>query len=347
MIRHLSMKPTGWFHIAWSAEIPPGGVRPLKYFGQELVAFRTIGGELSVLDAHCAHMGAHLGYGGKVKDDCIACPYHGWRWAVDGSNALIPYQDNTMRKKLRRWETVEQHEMVFLWHDPAGGPAQRDWLPDIFDTPELPARQEDFYPCYSNHALVFKPNERLHPQVVTENTTDSMHFRYTHGAPEDPVLLSFENTLPIWKSSIGFRSPKTKEVVMKTLTRLSGVGLSFTIFDHHDFGRRLVLSCTPIDDERSDLRVTYFFERDPRSPNVMPEHILEKVRETVFLFEQDAEIWRHQKFVQRPIFARQDVKAYTSLRKWCDHFYQLAGAPVGPMEIHKDAAGADADDQAA
>ncbi|MGD9794801.1 MAG: Rieske 2Fe-2S domain-containing protein, partial [Acidimicrobiia bacterium] len=56
----LNMKPTGWFNIGWSAEIAPGGVKPMRYFGHDLVAFRSTTGELSVLDAHCRHLGAHL-----------------------------------------------------------------------------------------------------------------------------------------------------------------------------------------------------------------------------------------------------------------------------------------------
>ena len=244
MIRQLSMKPTGWFQIGWSAEVAPGGLKPLKYFGHDLVAFRSVAGELSVLDAHCLHMGAHLGYGGKVADDCIECPYHGWRWRTDGCNALIPNQPETIRKRIRRWHTIECHECIFLWHDPAGGPPRAGWLPDLFAIAELPARQEGFYPSYLNQAIVYSPGEKLHPQVVVENSADSAHFRFSHGSAQDPVLLWFDGSQPVWRSSIGFRSPNTGEVVLKTTSYVPGVGLSFTVFDHHSFGRRLVLSAT-------------------------------------------------------------------------------------------------------
>ena len=336
MIRHLSMKPTGWFQIGWSAEVAPGGVKPLKYFGHDLVAFRSMSGELSVLDAHCPHMGAHLGYGGSVVDDCIQCPYHGWRWNVEGANTAIPNQDHLVRKKIRRWHTVEKHECIFMWHDPAGGSPRDGWLPDLFDVPDLQANPDDFYPSYENQAIVYAPGERIHPQLVVENSADSAHFRFSHGSPSDPVLLWFDAEKPVWRSCIGFRSPNTGEVAMRTVSQVPGIGLSFTVFDHHRFGRRLVLSATPIDDESTDLRVTYFFPRDPKSPDVMPEHTRAAARETVALFEQDARIWRHQKFVQRPIFAKADVKGYTALRKWCDQFYELPGAPVGPIQIVAD-----------
>jgi 3-ketosteroid 9alpha-monooxygenase subunit A len=71
--------PSGWFQVAWSAEIGVGDVRPLRYFDTDLVAFRGTSGRLTVLDAHCPHMGADLGYGGRVEGDDIVCPFHAWR----------------------------------------------------------------------------------------------------------------------------------------------------------------------------------------------------------------------------------------------------------------------------
>ena len=43
--------PNGWFCIGYEDEIPAGGVQPLKYFGKDLVLFRTESGQLTVLDA--------------------------------------------------------------------------------------------------------------------------------------------------------------------------------------------------------------------------------------------------------------------------------------------------------
>lgn len=344
MIDHLSMKPTGWFQIGWSAEIPPGGVKPMTYFGEELVAFRTESGELSVMEPYCLHMGAHLGHGGKVRGDCIVCPYHGWEFDARGANTKIPYEDNVVKgKKLKRWHVMEQHEMILLWHDPAGGPPREGWTTDLFDHDEIPAKVEDFYPAYSNGAIVYKPGEPIHPQITQENSCDTAHFEFTHGAPRTPTLLFHDGSGPVWKSSMGFRSPKTDEVSITTYARNPGIGMSYFVFHHHGgssgpkygFNRRLILTATPVDDEKSDLRVTYFFPRDPSSPDVMPQFIKDEAAHTVELFEEDARIWRHQRFVQRPIFAKQDVAGYTALRKWSNQFYELEGAPVGPMKIRE------------
>ena len=40
----LSMKPTGWFQVAWSDEIDIGDVHNMKYFDQEMIAWRADSG---------------------------------------------------------------------------------------------------------------------------------------------------------------------------------------------------------------------------------------------------------------------------------------------------------------
>ena len=126
-------KVTGWFMIGWSAEFPVGEVRPLRYFGEDLVAYRDESGELHVLSGHCRHLGAHIGHGGKVVGDCVECPFHGWRWGPDGTNRYIPYQPDTPNRalRLRVFPVREQYGCVFVWHQPDGKEPQWE-MPDHF-----------------------------------------------------------------------------------------------------------------------------------------------------------------------------------------------------------------------
>ena len=126
-------KVTGWFMIGWSAEFPLGEVRPLRYFGEDLVAYRDAAGDLHPLSAHCRHLGAHIGHGGKVVGDCVECPFHGWRWGPDGTNRHIPYQPDRPNRalRLRVFPVREQYDCVFVWHQP-NGEEPRWELPDLF-----------------------------------------------------------------------------------------------------------------------------------------------------------------------------------------------------------------------
>jgi len=320
----LSMKPTGWFQVAWSGEIPPGVVKPLRYFGHDLIAFRAEDGELNVLDAHCRHLGAHLGYESRVVGDCVECPFHGWLWDRDGANSAIPYQELPSRARLRKWHIHEQHGLVMLWHDPDGGPPREGWgLPDLFtDFADAPGVEAEHHGCYP-HAVVDFPDEPIHPQLVIENAVDTVHFRRVHGTPEHPELLTFSTQGGLWHSVMGFRSPKSQQIALHLHTINVGIGLSFVVFDGPAAQHRLIVSATPIDDQRSHLRVSYFLPRDPASPDALTPEQLAFARQTVELLEQDARIWRHQVFVQKPVYARPDVAAYSALRRWSEQFYEV------------------------
>ena len=189
------------------------------------------------------------------------------------------------------------------------------------------AREEEFYPCWPN-AVVNKPDEPIHPQMVQENACDTAHFRHAHGAPLDPELLWFRAEGAKFRSALGFRSPKTREIALRAFILNPSIGLSFSVFDGRN-PYRLILSATPVDDERSHFRVSYFLPRDPASPDVMPEHAQAFVRTTEEIYEEAARMWRRMRFKHRPIYAKQDVAGYTALRKWCEQFHE-APAGLGP-----------------
>jgi 3-ketosteroid 9alpha-monooxygenase subunit A len=154
-----------------------------------------------------------------------------------------------------------------------------------------------------------------------------MHFRFSHGASVHPKLLDFDASGAHWRSCIGFPSPRNGEMALRVYNLNAGIGLSFAVFDSIKARYRLILTATPVDDDRSDLRVSYFLPRKSSSPDHLSADQLAFARHTVELYEQDARIWRRQVFVQKPVYARQDVAGYSALRKWCEQFYE---APEGP-----------------
>ena len=72
--------PFGWYAVAFSDELSIKEVKPLYFFAKDLVLYRTESGIPVLLDAFCPHLGAHLGHGGEVHGESIACPFHGWEF---------------------------------------------------------------------------------------------------------------------------------------------------------------------------------------------------------------------------------------------------------------------------
>jgi nitrite reductase/ring-hydroxylating ferredoxin subunit len=169
--------PNGWFAVAWSRELVPGDVKRIRYFGEELVLFRTRSGAAHVLDAYCAHLGAHLGEGGRVVGEAIRCPFHGWQYDGSGACVSIPYCPRIPpAARLRAWEVAEANGMVFVWHHAEG--KAPDW--------QVPAMPELEHPDWTEPRTL-ELTVAVHMQEMAENNCDPVHFQFVHGMIEIPA----------------------------------------------------------------------------------------------------------------------------------------------------------------
>lgn len=347
----LSMKPTGWFQVAWSAEIAPGEVHKMKYFGQELVAWRSTSGELAVMDAYCEHLGAHLGFGGTVEGDVIQCPFHGWQWNAQGRNVCIPYQDRPNRaRKIRSWPVVEKNESVYVWHDRDGGGPTFELL-DVFDAYKDGRKAGDYYLAYPEGCL-HRERLELHPQYVMENGVDFAHFKFVHRAAFVPEFTrqEYDGALAYADFEMLFGGTKGKTVltpdgaVQGGVQAINvGIGLGYAKFWGPD-NMRTIVSVTPIDDETSDIRSTVWLDRLPNddSPH-QPETLERRQRMANNQFLADLNIWQHQKYADPPALATAEGKGFRMIRKWAMQFYP-EGEPGSASTPELQTAGTDADD---
>lgn len=318
--------PTGWYQVGYSAEFEPGTVEAAKYFDQELVLFRTESGEFSILDAYCAHLGAHLGYGGTVKGECIECPFHGWLWTPRGTLSEIPYAPNeTRRVSLRRWPTREVDGLLLVWYDAFGRDPFWEWpgIPEFAD----PIKH---YPITRDHIGVRK----IAVQSPAENTPDYHHFRWVHGAGRSgkPVLWEevghYLHTRVEFAFGVGKQStwltPKG-EVVGEIETEAWGLGLSNARFILNDFITSQLTATTPVDLEYSRLFNTMSCVRDPNSdtpePTGMAARMLEFQKGQI---RNDFNIWEHQRYVEHPPFAGGEEDHYARFRRWAKQLYSDA-----------------------
>ncbi|XP_023233965.1 cholesterol 7-desaturase-like [Centruroides sculpturatus] len=157
--------PNGWIPLLESRDLPVGKCIPVTALGQQFVIFRGKTGKCFVLDAYCPHLGAHLGTDGKVHEDCIECPFHGWRFAgQDGYCVKIPYAEKKVAK-IKSWETIEENGFIYVWHHAEGQPPL--WKPPVI--PEIKNRLM-IYKGRSEHIL------NCHIQVLLMNSAFSTWF---------------------------------------------------------------------------------------------------------------------------------------------------------------------------
>ena len=98
--------PQGWYTVALSRHLRRGQVMRVTLAQHEIVVFRTASGVLGAVDAHCPHMGAHLGTG-RVRGEHLECGLHCWRIGVDGT-VLAQW------RRTRSWSVRERAGLVML-----------------------------------------------------------------------------------------------------------------------------------------------------------------------------------------------------------------------------------------
>jgi nitrite reductase/ring-hydroxylating ferredoxin subunit len=109
--------PASWYLFCESKQLrhKPFSQRIL---GRQLVAYRKASGQVAVMDAHCAHLGADLGCG-NVVGEAIQCPFHHWRYGADGVCASIPHAAQIPAfARLRTYPVTERHGSVFFFNGP-------------------------------------------------------------------------------------------------------------------------------------------------------------------------------------------------------------------------------------
>jgi aminopyrrolnitrin oxygenase len=76
-----------WYVAMYSKDL---GKKPkaIELFGQSLVAWRDQNGQPVIIDRYCSHRGTSLAIG-QVKDGCIQCPFHHWRYDNSGNCVFI------------------------------------------------------------------------------------------------------------------------------------------------------------------------------------------------------------------------------------------------------------------
>ncbi len=159
-----------WYVACESSELQdtPTHVRIL---GHDFVLFRDSTGAAHCLGNICAHRGASLAHG-KVKGDCVECPYHGWRYDGDGRCQRIPSlkPDATVpsRAKVDSYPVEERYGLVFTFL----GDLPEEERPPILEVAEW----DDPHWRRTCSALDWKVNFRR----SMENGMDGAHNEFVH-----------------------------------------------------------------------------------------------------------------------------------------------------------------------
>ena len=167
-----------WYPVCTSQELTPDKPVRTEILGLRFVAFRDTHGRAAVLSDTCVHRGGSLGKG-WVKDGCVVCPYHGWRYAADGRCNLVPSFEEGVkpppRAKVDSYPIQEKYGIVFAFL----GDLPEEERPPLYEIEEY----DD--PEWRASEVMILEVDCFYERSM-ENGVDPMHNEFVHPVQGNP-----------------------------------------------------------------------------------------------------------------------------------------------------------------
>ncbi|OXM82907.1 aromatic ring-hydroxylating oxygenase subunit alpha [Paenibacillus rigui] len=155
-----------WFVVMKSEELREDP-KQVVIMGERVVVFRTRKGIYAFKDL-CIHRGCALSIG-KVADDNIVCPYHGWKFNSQGQCVDIPAQKKgtpiPLKAKAIKYLCEEKYGLVWVC---IGDPQ--------YPIPKFDEFSKEGYISYVNGPFKIKSSG---PRII-ENFLDFTHLMWVH-----------------------------------------------------------------------------------------------------------------------------------------------------------------------
>ncbi|MFZ6184433.1 Rieske 2Fe-2S domain-containing protein [Nannocystis pusilla] len=234
-----------WTIVGLGRDLKRRAPLPVQVAGERVVLFRDGEGRACALIDRCPHRGVRLSLG-KVEGGCLECPFHGWRFAGDGSNQLVPWNPDARRERLGATPLPVRELGGLLWLYTAPGlaaPSEPD-VPDVLQRDGL---------SLSSFTMPFA----VHWTRVMENSLDWPHLPFVHRRTlRDALPLRPGSRLDIaWEDrSWGGRTSTTIDGVAQPITL--DYRFPNTMHLHLPAGRRifeLLLTVLPVDDTTTHM----------------------------------------------------------------------------------------------
>ncbi|MER7701551.1 Rieske 2Fe-2S domain-containing protein [Kitasatospora sp. NPDC097605] len=327
--------PEGWFLLVPSAEVRTGQVVTRRLMGQDVVVYRTRGGRVGVVRAHCPHLGAHLA-NGRVDGETIVCGFH--HFAFDGQGEVVAVGPGYTRLpkscRLPVLRSAEADGGVFVWT----GAAEPAWQPPDLLSPRHTR------PHYQTFDLF------THPQEVVENTVDIRHVNAMHGY-RDATLIEgptsdghlFSFTARLLRTYVPFGTVQVDAEIT-----MYGLGFVSVAFRAPSLGleQSLLFSARPVEPWRVHFVIGTSVLIDPpdgRAARIPPAvtkavaRALSPVYQRLALgdLNQDFQIWYGKRYLNPPRVAYGEGPI-GPFRKWAQQFYPDPPLSLDPQPTARD-----------
>ena len=311
-----------WFLLGRVQELPLNQVRRMRLCEDEYAVARTSILNVCVMEAYCKHLGAHLGYGGKVTaDGCIQCPFHGWKYTPTGE-LQSDFKVEQQSIQLRTYPVERINDMILVWKSKDGiTPPSK--LPSFWEKLQ---NVTSLHCCYSSSTVI-----QGHVRDIMENGCDLLHFPTVHhdvGLPTWLIALDWDIQKP-WK-----QEGKSSTFSLITRFKILGHPLATETFSHTTLcnSNIIIIEITskrighyyiihaliPTHTHQVVDNVYYFAEKSWKMK--LRLQLIGKLAD--WTLRNDFPIWKHKRAALRPLLQPKDGNI-AAFRRWYNQFLPI------------------------
>ena len=254
-----------WYFAMHGRSLKPGQIRHKLILGEPIVFGRTSSGEAFALRDLCPHRGVPLSKG-RMVDDTVECPYHGWRFGSSGQCKLIPSlvgEEGIDPGKIhvRKYHVREANGLIWVYmpeeQSASAAPA--------IEPPSLPIGGNDMptlieaqlFPCPMDHAVVGLMDPAHGPFVHRAWWWRSQKSSYAKAKKYEPSPMGF---------TMVTHAPSANSTLYKLLGGDRTTEISFqlpgTRVEHIKAGNNWIVgltTCTPLTATETEVTQTFYW----------------------------------------------------------------------------------------
>ncbi len=256
-----------WYAACLSKELKNLPVRR-EILETPIVLWRTEEGIASALLDRCCHRNAPLSKG-TIENGCIVCPYHSWKYDVEGCCVEIPSegpnQNRSSKSIVEKFPLVERDGLIWVWMGkdilpdkepfsmPLGDSSQwhHYYMITLFDNnvTNLVENFMDVPHTISVHKGWFRSEKKVSVPTIIERTENSVEITYNQ---KNDTIGFTEKIL----NPKGLPMTHTDKFFMPNITRVD------YIFGNYERAFVITSTCTPISPYKTIVYTLISFKLD-------------------------------------------------------------------------------------
>jgi 5,5'-dehydrodivanillate O-demethylase len=252
-----------WQAVAAAGELTEENpIKAVKLLGEELVLYRDKKGRYGLVGEHCPHRMASLAFG-RVEEEGIRCPYHGWKFDGAGKCLEQPAEpaERSYKDKIRHvaYPVQKLGGLLFAYLGPEPAPRLPRWDVLAWERGKRWIEVHEVLRC-----------NWLQPM---ENSVDPSHLYWLHGATahlgqavehyeEEHEFFAFEFGIMKRRVTPGKKPGDSPQIDQHPLVFPNTLRHVFRTIKTEGKLRHNVQIRVPVDDSHTQVYVVYFEPND-------------------------------------------------------------------------------------